>query len=88
MTFTVPRINMTTGKSIEIPASQSLVQVLLQQDKRHVEIEQENMEKAATELADKFGAELGFDKVVAAKILGETRRSLYRLLAEDDPASS
>lgn len=69
--FSVPKINMTTGRSLSVPVTQSLVQVLLQQDKRHVELEEETMEKAATELADKFGGELGFDKVIAAKILGE-----------------
>jgi hypothetical protein len=71
MKFSVPKINMTSSPSFEVPATQSVVQVLLQQDKRHVEIEEETIEKAATELADKYGGELGFDKIVAAKILGE-----------------
>jgi hypothetical protein len=71
MKFTVPKINMTSNKILQVPATQSLVQVLLQQNKRTEEIETETIDKAATELADKFGLELGFDKVIALKILGE-----------------
>lgn len=69
--YKIPEIRLTTDKSVQLKDTQTYVQVIIRQASTKAEIEQETLEKAAEELANKYGAELGVDKVVAAKVLAE-----------------
>ncbi len=71
LTIVVPKIRLTSDKLFAVAATQTFIQATIRQSVQHVTFEQEDVDKAGNELADKYGAELSIDKVLAVKVLAE-----------------
>ena len=66
----VPRLRLTTDPAVDVKDTQKFVEVIIQQGRREVSIEEETIEKAAEEFTTRYGGELGIDKIAAIKLLG------------------
>lgn len=70
-TVHIPEIRLTSGSFTKIKPSQAHINVMIRQQTIHVKYEEETIEKAAEKFSNQFGAELGIDKVAAAKFIAE-----------------